>query len=113
MTSALTRLATYGTLAPGRANNHVLDGLNGSWSEGTVNGTLFEDGWGAAQGYPGLVLDPQGAAVGVFVFHSLDLPDHWDRLDRFEGSDYQRKTVTVKTPEGRIEAQVYTVIRRI
>jgi len=36
------RLATYGTLAPGRPNHHQLDGLTGRWLEGHVNGTLVE-----------------------------------------------------------------------
>jgi len=29
------RLATYGTLAPGRPNHHHLDGLDGRWFDGT------------------------------------------------------------------------------
>lgn len=45
--SAETRLATFGTLAPGRGNNHQLAGLNGGWWQGTVTGRLVEAGWGA------------------------------------------------------------------
>ena len=57
---ALERLATYGTLAPGRPNHHQLDGLEGRWLKGHVNGMLVEAGWGASLGYPALVLDPAG-----------------------------------------------------
>ena len=41
------RLATYGTLAPGRVNHHQLDGLEGQWLQGHVRGTLVASGWGA------------------------------------------------------------------
>ncbi len=43
----MERLATYGTLAPGRANHHQLDGLAGRWFVGSVRGRLFASGWGA------------------------------------------------------------------
>jgi gamma-glutamylcyclotransferase (GGCT)/AIG2-like uncharacterized protein YtfP len=38
------RLATYGTLAPGRVNHHQLAGLDGHWRQGTVKGTLVDAG---------------------------------------------------------------------
>ena len=44
--SADTRLATYGTLAPGRDNNEQLADLKGFWQQGTVRGRLVEAGWG-------------------------------------------------------------------
>ena len=84
--SAETRLATYGTLAPGRVNNHQLADLSGRWLQGTVRGRLVEAGWGADLGYPGLILDPSGPPVEVYVFESPDLPGHWPRLDAFEGT---------------------------
>jgi gamma-glutamylcyclotransferase (GGCT)/AIG2-like uncharacterized protein YtfP len=63
-------------LAAGRPNHHQLDGLAGRWLEGQVNGTLVDAGWGAALGYPALVLDPTGPAVAARVFESTDLPAH-------------------------------------
>lgn len=57
------RLATYGSLAPGRANAHQLDGLTGRWIEGEVRGTLVAEGWGSALGYPAIVLDADGPEV--------------------------------------------------
>jgi hypothetical protein len=47
----------YGALAPGRPNEHVLADVPGEWEPGTVRGTLLQEGWGAAEGYPGIVLD--------------------------------------------------------
>jgi gamma-glutamylcyclotransferase (GGCT)/AIG2-like uncharacterized protein YtfP len=106
-TAADRRLATYGSLAPGRPNHHQLAALDGRWLEGQVRGRLVDAGWGAALGYPALVLDPDGVDVPVHVFESDDLPQHWARLDEHEGSDYRRVVVTVRTPEGDLEASIY------
>jgi gamma-glutamylcyclotransferase (GGCT)/AIG2-like uncharacterized protein YtfP len=94
--NAECRLVAYGTLAPGRPNHHQLDGLNGRWLDGSVRGALVQQGWGAALGYPALVLDADGPAVEVQVFESTDLPSHWPRLDDFEGPGYQRVSVPVR-----------------
>lgn len=105
-----TRLVTYGTLAPGRSNAHELAALNGDWSVGVVHGTLVEEGWGAAEGFPGLVLDPKGPPVEVHLLTSPDLPAHWDRLDLFEGPGYRRVPVAVHTKESTIEAYIYEIM---
>lgn len=101
------RLATYGTLSPGRSNAHVLGGLAGTWTQGTVRGHLFERGWGAAAGYPGI--DEAGPTVDVHVFTSRDLPAHWDRLDRFEGPGYRRLQVLVHIDGSETLAYVYAL----
>jgi gamma-glutamylcyclotransferase (GGCT)/AIG2-like uncharacterized protein YtfP len=103
------RLATYGTLAPGRPNHHQLDALDGHWSEGQVYGKLIDAGWRAGLGYPALILDPEGSAISVQVFESMDLPDHWSRLDDFEGLGYQRAVTTVSTPAGEVAASIYVL----
>lgn len=105
------RLAIYGSLAPGRVNHHQLADLRGAWREGTVRGRLIAEGWGAALGYPGLVLDPAGDAVGVFLLESPDLPDHWARLDAFEGDGYRRAVTRVDTANGEVEASIYVLAR--
>jgi gamma-glutamylcyclotransferase (GGCT)/AIG2-like uncharacterized protein YtfP len=69
-----TRLAIYGTLAPGRVNHHQISALSGKWQRGMVKGKLFSSGWGAALGFPGLILDPLGPSVDVDLFESADLP---------------------------------------
>jgi gamma-glutamylcyclotransferase (GGCT)/AIG2-like uncharacterized protein YtfP len=97
----------YGSLAPGRPNHQQLNGLSGRWIEGTVRGQLLQEGWGAELGYPGIVLDLDGPAVGVQLFESSDLPDHWTRLDEFEGSGYRRTVTTVSTAEGDLLASIY------
>lgn len=93
-------LAAYGTLAPGRSNAHVMDGVRGTWIPGTLRGTLHASGTGAATGYPGVVLAGTAPAhattdVPAQVLVSADLPDHWDRLDAFEGAGYRRVPAVV------------------
>jgi gamma-glutamylcyclotransferase (GGCT)/AIG2-like uncharacterized protein YtfP len=50
------RLFAYGSLAPGRPDGHVLADVAGTWEPATLRGDLVQDGWGAARGYPALVL---------------------------------------------------------
>ena len=100
-------LATYGTLAPGRANHHQLAGIGGRWLAGVVKGRLFASGWGAALGYAALVPDESGDEIAVYLLVSDQLPDHWLRLDAFEGSDYRRREITVQTTDGPFDAWIY------
>jgi gamma-glutamylcyclotransferase (GGCT)/AIG2-like uncharacterized protein YtfP len=75
------RVATYGTLAPGRPNHGQLSELPGRWLVGHVRGFLTAAGWGATLAYPGLIFDPDGPPIEVHVWESGALPHHWDRLD--------------------------------
>jgi gamma-glutamylcyclotransferase (GGCT)/AIG2-like uncharacterized protein YtfP len=106
---AKMRLATYGTLAPGRQNHGQVTDLPGRWLVGHVRGALVDAGWGAELGFPALVLDPDGAPIEVFVFESEALLDRWRRLDAFEGPGYRRVTVDVSTPEGVLPASIYVL----
>lgn len=105
-------LATYGTLARGRPNAHQRADLTGDWIEGFVRGKLVEQGWGAAMGYPGIVLDDNGPEVAVHVFVSNDLPAHWTRQDAFEGKGYQRSPVNAFTDRGIIAARIYRLVHQ-
>jgi gamma-glutamylcyclotransferase (GGCT)/AIG2-like uncharacterized protein YtfP len=105
----MERLATYGTLMPGRENHHQLEGIVGRWRAGYVRGRLVEAGWGAARGFPALVIEPDGAVVPVQVLESSDLPAHWPRLDAFEGIEYERVVTSVQTDEGPLDAAIYVL----
>jgi gamma-glutamylcyclotransferase (GGCT)/AIG2-like uncharacterized protein YtfP len=106
------RLSVYGTLAPGRANAHVLAGIAGTWRAAVARGTLHAEGWGAAAGYPGLVLSAEGAAVPGLVFSSDELGDHWARIDAFEGDGYRRVLGRVTLEDGTsVDAHVYELRR--
>ncbi len=101
------RLATYGSLAPGRPNHHQLSELRGHWRAGFVRGNLVAQGWGAALGFPALVLADEGDKVDVQMFESADLHEHWPRLDAFEGNEYRRVAVEVETADGSLEAWIF------
>lgn len=107
--SAELRLATYGTLAPGRVNHDQLSDLEGTWTTGVIKGTLIEEGWGAELGYPGMALGEEGQDIEVFIFESSDLPNHWQRLDAFEGDGYVRQTTLAQTENGMIDVSVYVI----
>ena len=64
---------------------------------------------GAGLGYPALILDREGPEVRVQVFESVDLPDHWSRLDDFEGPGYHRIVTTVRTPAGDVDVFIYSL----
>ena len=106
----MQRLFVYGTLAPGRVNHDVLEDIPGSWEEATLRGKLFQKGWGAGLGYPGIVVRDDGDEVEGFVFCSTELSDHWSRLDAFEGNGYRRVSVTVNLKDNKaVEAYVYVL----
>jgi len=103
-------LFVYGTLAPGRPNEHVLADVPGTWEPAAVSGKLVPEGWGAAAGFPGIVLDEGGKEVEGLLFSSNSLAEHWARLDEFEGEGYERVLTTVKLMDGaRVEAYVYAL----
>jgi gamma-glutamylcyclotransferase (GGCT)/AIG2-like uncharacterized protein YtfP len=102
----IASLFVYGTLAPGKPNEHILGNKFGTWVEASVRGSLYQEGWGAALGYPGLVLDDNAEKVVGLVFSSDELPDLWSMLDEFEGEGYQRVLTTAEFTNG-TKAQVY------
>jgi gamma-glutamylcyclotransferase (GGCT)/AIG2-like uncharacterized protein YtfP len=106
----MLRLFVYGTLAPGRPNHHVLGGIPGTWEAAVLRGRLYDEGWGAALGSPGIVPSPDGEAVEGFVLSSPSLDQHWDMLDAFEGDGYQRVRASVRVTGGRdLDAFVYAL----
>jgi gamma-glutamylcyclotransferase (GGCT)/AIG2-like uncharacterized protein YtfP len=61
-------------------------------------------------GFPALVLQEDGLEVRGLLFSSPALPDHWDRLDEFEGPGYRRVLTQVQGPNGDfVDAYVYVV----
>jgi gamma-glutamylcyclotransferase (GGCT)/AIG2-like uncharacterized protein YtfP len=102
------RLFVYGTLAPGRPNEHVLAEIPGTWEPATVRGRLIQEGWGAAAGYPGIVLDERGDEVAGLLFSAVSLDQHWARVDEFEGEGYERVPTRATLADGTVvDAYVY------
>lgn len=106
----INRLFVYGTLGPGRPNEHVLRQVGGHWKEAFVRGRLVHKGWGADLGYPALVLDNAAGEVAGFVFYSENLEQHLNRLDAFEGAEYKRKVAIAQTKDGEaLESYIYVL----
>lgn len=103
----MSKLFVYGSLGPSRPNAHILEDIGGHWEEAYVWGTLYEEGWGADMGYPGIRLEHKSEMIKGFVFSSDQLHDHWETLDRFEGSDYQRIKTTIFIKNGTTEIEAY------
>lgn len=108
----LERLFVYGTLAPGRLNEHILGNVPGTWEEGSVRGHLLQQGWGADRGYPGIVVDPSAARVQGFMLTSDALTSEWERLDDFEGSEYERVVAQVELVVGGVVAAFIYQLKR-
>ncbi len=104
------RLFVYGTLRPGEPNEHILAEIDGSWQPGSVRGALLDKGWGAALGYPGIILDDTAGQVQGMVLTAAGLTAYWARLDEFEGPGYERVGTSVKLHDGSVvEAQIYVL----
>lgn len=103
-------LFVYGSLAPGRPNDHAMSDIRGKWIPATTRGRLEHAGWGAELGFPGIVPDPDGAVVEGWLFSTDDLAAHWQRLDEFEGDGYRRVRVPAVREDGAVvTADVYVL----
>ena len=106
----VNKLFVYGTLGPGRPNEHILGDIGGEWAVASVRGSLHDEGWGAELGFPGIVLAADGGRVDGFLFESDRLDQHWPRLDAFEGEAYQRVLAEVELEDtSTVTAYVYTL----
>jgi len=108
------RLFAYGTLAPGRPNACLLADTPGTWEPATTPGCLVHEGWGAALGYPALVLDPHSTeVVSGMLLTSQDLSRQWEVLDAFEGPAYERVNIRCSaktTRRGRQDETAHSVL---
>lgn len=104
------RLFVYGTLGPGGPNEDFLRRIGGRFVAASVRGRLAPAGWGAAAGYPGLILDRTAGPVSGHLFVSDNLARVWSRLDEFEGDEYRRVTAMARLADGtEVEAWVYVL----
>ena len=106
----IKKLFVYGTLGPGRPNDHLLKTIGGTWEEASVIGILHQEGWGSEMGYPGITLDQNGDKVEGFLFTSDKISEHWAELDEFEGEAYERVLTGVELPNRTVvDAYIYTL----
>ncbi len=100
--SMSNHLIVYGSLAPGGPNHGLISELHGDWVRGWVTGELLERGWSAAMSYPALRWCPEGGDIDAHLLISPELPRHWQRLDDFEGLEYERILAPFWTPDGQV-----------
>ena len=96
-------LFTYGTLMV----PEIMTAVSGAEFEGRP-AILRDHARYCLQGetYPGLIEEPGASVDGVAYLHLT--PEALQRLDRFEGEWYERKTVRLDAPlDGDAEAQTY------
>ena len=107
----MDNLFVYGSLGPGRPNEHLLKKIGGTWKRGHVWGQLFEEGWGAQMGFPGIRLDEPKEKIAGYVFCSDNLEAFWEELDTFEGNAYQRIKTEVNLEDSgeQMEAYIYAL----
>ena len=107
----MEKLFVYGTLCPGKPNEHVLKKIGGTWKKGFIKGQLFEEGWGSEMGFSGIRLENKVERIEGYVFYSKNLKQHWLELDEFEGEAYQRvkATITLEDTKEDVEAFIYTL----
>lgn len=105
------RLFVYGTLGPGRPNEHVLKKIGGSWRKGFLWGKLYQEGWGMEMGYPGIRLEEKIEKIQGHVFSSDRLEEYWAELDLFEGKEYSRvkASITLEGEQREVEAFIYVL----
>lgn len=102
------RLFVYGTLAPGRSNEHILAELTGNWQPATTIGLLLPEGCALTEGFPALILPDNISdasdvvAVEGLLFISAELPAFWHELDEFEGAAYRRVVTSIATAAGEL-----------
>lgn len=106
-------LFVYGTLCPGKPNEHIMENIGGTWHKAIVEGELRAGGWGAEMGFPGIVLnvpEDKREAIHGYVFSSENLATNWQMLDEFEGVEYQRILTDVQLENGQLmQAYVYAL----
>lgn len=97
------RLACYGSLRRNEKNHHVVAEIPGKWYQGTIRGFVFK--W---NNYPIFNADSDGAEIVVDVLESEALAENYERLDEFEGTDYQRNVVVVAINDTLLFSNVYS-----
>lgn len=96
------KLAAYGSLVPGGANEHLLKECNGDWKLCKMHGQIREQ-----NSLKFFRWDPYGSVVEGSLLISQQLKDYWSRLDRFEGDRYQRGLIPIEVDDALEVATIY------
>lgn len=83
-------------------NASVLSGVTGTWSKGSVSGVVEH-----RVRFPYCTWEPSGSDVDVHVLASSELPEHFPKIDAFEGRRYVRSLVPVRAGSARYISNIY------
>ncbi len=90
-----------------------MNSMDGQWQAASVRGKRYDTGWGADNKHPGFIPNKTGDVIKGLVFISDDLPAHWNRLDTFEGKDYQRVSIQATLETGEcLHVQIYKALSK-
>lgn len=78
-------LCVYGTLAPEKTNNDVLNNISGEWNNCRIKGDIT-----VKDGLPFFNWNLTSTPIEVKLFVSNDLSNYQNRIDNFEGKSYKR-----------------------
>jgi gamma-glutamylcyclotransferase (GGCT)/AIG2-like uncharacterized protein YtfP len=103
------KLFVYGTLLHGEHNHRVLEGATLLYTGSKLQAKMYDTG----NGYPAIELRTGSTIVGdIYEIHD----QMWSNLDDLEGYTgnpttdlYSKEIVNVQTPDGLIEAFIYTI----
>lgn len=96
-------LIVYGSLKPGEVNHHLVANIKGEWIDGTVSGEIGS--WRQYLRFLHNTVNAQTLAVKLLI--SAELPNHWERLDAFEGEAYERIVIEAETARGTVRGCIY------
>ena len=114
----LQALFVYGTLAPGKENEHFLKPLLGRWQDAAIKGWHFPTGLKPTRGYPVVYIDDgylgdRAENIPGKIFFSRQLNSIWKKLDKFEGEGYTRVITRARLKSGNyVDAYVYALDNR-
>jgi gamma-glutamylcyclotransferase (GGCT)/AIG2-like uncharacterized protein YtfP len=99
------RLALYGTLRRGHINHSLISNIPGEWSSGLVTGTIRE-----IDAYPAFAWLAAGPEQVVEILNSEFLPQHYERIDKFEEERYVRVLVPATVDERISVCNIYETV---
>lgn len=86
------KLAVYGTLLPGKPNHQIIADLKGEWVNGNIRGRIE-----VRDNLSVFFWDLNAELLKIQIFLSEQLPNEYDRLDKFEGALYNRIWILFET----------------
>lgn len=96
-------LCVYGTLAPEKTNNDLLNNISGEWNDCIIKGDIT-----LKDGLPFFNWNLTSTPIEVKLFVSKDLSNYQNRIDNFEGKSYKRILIPTQLNDRIRIANIYS-----